>query len=497
MSTRRSHDSGPRKPLDPKQVPVANESVIPPEERVFCNRKLKMSRIRAIGFDMDHTLGVYNGPEIEELAYRCTIEKLIEKGYPERLRELVYEPELAIRGLVVDKDLGNLIKLDRYKYVTVAYHGTRRITYEERKAAYSNRRLDLALPAFHNLDTLFTIPEAVLYAQMVDLVESGAADCRWEFRPLFDDIRASIDCAHRDGTLKAVVLADLARFFIVDPDLPLTLKRMRRAGKKVFLLTNSERSYTEAVMSFILPPGPKMKTWHEYFDLICVASRKPGFFAEGTPLEFEEVEDGPKVFSGGNVQQLEAILGCQGEEVLYFGDHTYGDIMRSKKYSLWRTAMICEELESELQAAQQTRGQRRKLARLYTAKSDLQDRVHVEQERIESLRARKLDLRGHIRDEEELERVDQKIRDREKRLRTLDSQLSRRLLAIRDLEVATYSRFNRYWGRLFRSGTEMSRVGDQIEDFACVYTSKVSNFVYYPVNKYFTSPRDRMVHEIS
>lgn len=478
-----------------RRVPVASEKVIPPADRVYCNRKLKMSRIRAIGFDMDHTLAIYKGPAIEELAYRCTIDKMVEQGYPARLRKLAYVRDLAIRGLVVDKAHGNLIKLDRYKYVTLAYHGTRLLTYEERKAAYSNRRLDLALDDFHNLDTLFTIPEAVLYAQMVDMVEARDPDAGWDFRTLFGDIRTAIDTAHRDGSLKSVVLRDLPRFFEVDPDLPETLVRMRRAGKKVFLLTNSERSYTEAVMGYILPPGEHARSWRDYFDVICVSARKPGFFAEGTPLELEAA-DGYQLVTGGNVERLEALLGSRGEDVLYFGDHTFGDIMRSKKYSLWRTAMVCEELAHELEVSRRTRSLRRKLDRLYTSKSDLQDRVSVEQEILEGLRAAKLDAKGKIRDEADLEKVDRSIKEREKHLRAYDGKLSRNLLEIKELETRIYQEFNPYWGRLFRAGTEKSRVGDQIEDFACVYTAKVSNFLNYPVNKYFTSPRERMVHEI-
>ena len=34
--------------------------------------------------------------------------------------------------------------------------------------------------------------------------------------------------------------------------------------------------------------------------------------------------------------------------MLYVGDHIYGDILRSRKSSLWRTCMIVGELEAEL-----------------------------------------------------------------------------------------------------------------------------------------------------
>ena len=35
--------------------------------------------------------------------------------------------------------------------------------------------------------------------------------------------------------------------------------------------------------------------------------------------------------------------------VPYVGDHIYGDMYRAKRASVWRTAMIIQELEDELQ----------------------------------------------------------------------------------------------------------------------------------------------------
>lgn len=42
------------------------------------------------------------------------------------------------------------------------------------------------------------------------------------------------------------------------------------------------------------------------------------------------------------------MLGVKGKEVLYVGDHIYGDIVRSKKEWGWRTFLIVPELFQEL-----------------------------------------------------------------------------------------------------------------------------------------------------
>src|SRR3954451_20008695 len=65
------------------------------------------------------------------------------------------------------------------------------------------------------------------------------------------------------------------------------------------------------------------------------------------------VEEGPflrgRIYQGGNVQEFQDRAGVsQGERVLYIGDHIYGDMLRAKKSSVWRTAMILQELEDEL-----------------------------------------------------------------------------------------------------------------------------------------------------
>ena len=43
-----------------------------------------------------------------------------------------------VRGLTIDKKRGNILKIDRHKYVKVAYHGFRELSREERRAVYSD-----------------------------------------------------------------------------------------------------------------------------------------------------------------------------------------------------------------------------------------------------------------------------------------------------------------------------------------------------------------------
>ena len=57
-------------------------------------------------------------------------------------------------------------------------------------------------------------------------------------------------------------------------------------------------------------------------------------------------------------------------------------------------------------------------------------------------------------------------------------------------------RFNPRWGMLFKEGDEHSIFGAQVEDYADVYTSRVSNFLSYSPHQYFRGARALLPHEI-
>ncbi len=330
------------------------------------------------------------------------------------------------------------------------------------------------------VDTLFSLPEISLYCQLVALlhpdaptqVPSGAFEKLWRV------LREAMDELHRDNSLKARILADIPRYIRPDPALGDTLHRFRSSGKRLFLLTNSEPHYTEAVMKFLLSqPGSPYASWRDYFDLVITSARKPLFFRSDEP--FLEVDDDMQVadvgatklkrggmYLGGNFQALSTMAGLQGEEVLYVGDHIYGDILRSKRSTSWRTAMVIPEMERDLEHQVAMQPQIEEL-----------DRVEAHAFQLELDRSALL-LDG--------------IRNVE-----LNNQLKEVTQRAHDLEHEISHRFNPAWGQLFRDRAELSAFGAQSEDYACVYTSRVSNFRNYSPSFYFRSPRDRMAHELS
>ncbi len=473
--------------------------------QIYTNRALRLDHISMVGFDMDYTLAVYSMRHIEELAFRMTLERLISKcGYPEHLQQITYDHEFVIRGLVVDKDYGNLFKMDRHNYVGRCYHGRQLLPIEERRALYQNEKIRLSLPRFAWIDTLFSLPEACLYAEIIEALErpqpNGPPPEKVDYHKLYDDVRASIDEVHRDGSLKTELKKDLAKYILRDPELAPALHKLRSGGKKIFILTNSLGDYTDAVMSYLLDGQlPEYPSWRNYFDLVIVGAQKPAFFNESRP--FLELDAGGKVvnekatslergkvYEGGNLFDFERMSGHAGEAVLYVGDHIYGDIIRNRKSSLWRTCFVVQELEREIEYIDAHQPDITRLRELGHARQRIDDLINHLKLTLNALD--RAQPRGSTNPE-----VDAKRAKSKSELEALRRSLKQIVSEEQSLEEQVERGMNRCWGLCFKEGNENSRFGEQVSDYADLYTSRVSNFLYYSPMQFFRSPRDTMPHE--
>jgi 5'-nucleotidase len=475
---------------------------IPRTRRIFVNRNLKMGGIDWVGFDMDYTLAIYNQTEMDNLSIEATRTKLLARGYdPEVVGGIRYRIDFPIRGLLIDKRFGHVLKMDRFKVVQKGYHGLRELSKDEIRALYQSKKIKPTTARYHWIDTLYALSEATLYTGIVDAYEQRGEEL--DFARLFTDIRECIDEAHRDGTILDQVALDLPRYVDRDPHLAQTLHKLRSAGKKLFLLTNSRWPFTEKMMNYLLGDAmPEYPSFRHYFDVIIVASSKPAFFQERRPLMQRDGEglypatlplERGAIYEGGNLLDLEASLGVTGDRILYVGDHIYGDILRSKKESSWRTAMIIQEMEAEVQAHEACREQHAESRRLEERREELEDQLRFYQQRFKDL-TRKIDddpqrLNGASQYEVERSRVKRGVERIRGQLRAVDAEAGK-------IEREIDHRFHPYWGSLLKEANETSSFGDQVEEYACLYTSRVSNFLAYSPLQYFRSPRDLLPHEL-
>ena len=121
---------------------------------------------------MDYTLAIYKKLPMEQLQYDLTLDRLIkEHDYPAEVSELKYDASFIIRGLLVDKYTGHLIKINSHNRVKRACFGRRQLLESEIEAYYHNEKIRLSDPRFASLDTLFAMPEACLFANLVDFFQ--------------------------------------------------------------------------------------------------------------------------------------------------------------------------------------------------------------------------------------------------------------------------------------------------------------------------------------
>ena len=466
---------------------------LPPAHKLYALRTLPFGEIRAIGFDMDHTLARYRSPEIDELAFKKAARLLVrERGYSPWLLEVEYDPAFAVRGLVLDGLRGNLLKLNRERQVVRAAHGSRALSRPEMDAIYGRRRLSTAAKGFRNIDTLFEIPESHLFASLVDGLDRDILKAE-NYLQLFADVRWAIDTAHRNGEMKAEILQHREFFIPRDPQLPLALDRLKREGKKLFLLTNSDWSFTQGVLGHLLDGQDEARPlWTDYFDLVVVSSRKPAFFLE-TPEPYA-LEGRPRCFTGGHAAWLESLLGAQGEQVLYVGDHIYGDVLRSKKNASWRTLMLIPELERELKLLESKADDLRGLLRLETTRRRALRRASVLLDQWKRNRVRRHLLGPRLSPDATT------ALDHEAAHLAASAEALQRRAELQSLELDREMRgveaaFNPMWGPIFRDRDEQTRFADQIQQFACAYTGKVANLYMVDPHSTVYAPVPALPHE--
>ncbi|RJR30590.1 MAG: HAD family hydrolase [Desulfobacteraceae bacterium] len=462
---------------------------------IFCNRTLNLRAIRAIGYDMDYTLIHYRVEEWEQRSYDYLKEKLEARGWA--LKGLQFDPGLVCRGLIVDTETGNLVKANRFGFVKHALHGTETLPYEKQRKLYARTIVDLSESRWFFLNTLFSLSEGCLFAQLVDILDRKGLPEVLGYSDLHRLVREAADSAHMEGRLKGEILKDPDRFVELDPRIPQTLLDQRQSGKSLLLITNSEWNYTLSMMSYafdrFLLAG---SSWKDLFDLVIVGANKPSFFTMRNPL-FEVVnEEGHLMpciagfrpgmaYLGGSAAHVERHLGLSGDEILYVGDHMFGDVRVTKDILRWRTALILRELESEIRAAESFRESERRLAGLMDRKERLESdacRIRLE------LQRRKFGYgQGSRRSQSALQSTLLRLRSE---LAGLDQQIGP--LAKRSTELD-----NKRWGLLMRAGNDKSHLAFQVERFADVYTSRVSNFLRATPFVYLRSSRGSLPHDLA
>ena len=462
---------------------------LPPSRGLFCNRTLNLRGVRAIGYDMDYTLIHYFVDAWERAAFEHAQGVLADQGWP--VGDLTFDPDAYTLGLTFDLDLGNLVKATRFGYAVRAQHGSSALSFRELRDSYYGTVVELSDERFEFMNTLFELSRASLWCQLVELHDHAPLPGITSYVHLYRAIDQALGTVHTDGSLKAAIVAEPERFVDPDPGLVPTLRDQRLAGKQLLLITNSEWSYTQFMMSWsfdrFMPEG---ETWRDLFDIVIVAAAKPRFFSEAGPIY--RVVDEPRgllephlgplepgiVYHGGNARMVEQSLGHDPSQFLYVGDHLFGDVHVTKDLLRWRTALIARELEAEVEAASEFADESLLLRDLMAQKTE-RERIHS---RLRMARRHKV-----VADDNHAE---------------LDAEADAAAVAVAEIDEriaplarAATTQGNEAWGPLMRAGVDKSLFARQVEKYADVYTSRVSNFRAETPYGYLRAARGSLPHD--
>ncbi|CAK9824474.1 Cytosolic purine 5'-nucleotidase [Anthophora retusa] len=455
-------------------------------QRIFVNRSLHLENIKFYGFDMDYTLAEYKSPQYEQLGFTLLKDRLVSLGYPQEIKAFDYDPSFPVRGLWFDTLYGNLLKVDAYGNILVCVHGFEFLKHSQVYELYPNKFLQLDESRVYVLNTLFNLPETYLLACLIDFFTNSPQYTRdktgvkegeltMSFKSIFQDVRNAVDWIHQHGNLKTKTIENLDEYVKKDKRLPMFLNRIRESGAKVFLLTNSDYVFTDKIMTYLFdfPHGAKLdephRNWKTYFDTIVVDARKPLFFGEGTILRQVDTRTGAlklgthkgplhtgEVYSGGSCDVFTELIGAKGKDVLYVGDHIFGDILKSKKIRGWRTFLIVPELVQELH--------------VWTDKCQLFA---------------------------ELQNLDVMLGEMYKNLDSSTKEkpdISKLRASIRDVTHKMDLSYG-MMGSLFRSGSRQTFFSSQVVRYADLYAATFLNLIYYPFSYMFRAPAMLMPHE--
>ncbi|KAK5900794.1 hypothetical protein CgunFtcFv8_025725 [Champsocephalus gunnari] len=150
------------------------------------------------------------------------------------------------------------------------------------------------------------------------------------------------------------------------------------------------------------------------------------------------------------------LLEVKGKDILYVGDHIFGDILKSKKRQGWKTFLIVPELNKELL--------------IWDKKQSMF---------------------------EELKRLDFFLAELYKHLDGC-SQECPDIIAIQTrMKVLTHRMDMSYgqMGSLLRSGSSQMLFASQMLRYADLYSATCLNLLHYPFNYHFMAPPVLMPHE--
>ncbi|CAF2517704.1 unnamed protein product [Rotaria sp. Silwood2] len=456
---------------------------------IFANNELDLRKIKVYGFDFDYTLARYKST-LHSLIYDHAKKYLVKKlRYPDQLMNFAFRPGIGARGLHLDIRRGWLMKVDSYHNIQLGtvYHGMRKVSDEDVITAHHGTKLSVEEVGYLGMTSnmyqfvdIFSIPEITILRDVTQYFIDNSIPFASEY--VHFDVRV-FSSFHRTGMMHRLVGEDVETYFEENVRLKPFLQRLRNANKQLFLITNSAYWYVNRGMTYLLG-----KNWEEFFNFIICQARKPSFFgAQKRPFREININNNSKswdrvyklqkgkVYVEGNLTTLVEMTHWEGHDVLYIGDHIYGDLADLFLTHGWRTGAILEEVEVSI-------------GNLLIIKTEFiinfKDEINVINSEAYQKTIRWLNILEWLIDQLQ----DIPGRDADVIMKGWVAEREEERMKSRDY-------FNPSFGSIFRTHTVPTYFHRRLARFADVYTSNVCNFLNYSLDYIFFPRRMALAHE--
>lgn len=337
---------------------------------------LRLSDYDCVGFDLDNTLCEYRIGPMVQMIYDVLADHLVDEyGYSARHLKRPVDTGFLQRGLILDAERGNVLKLNGGGRILRATHGTRFMSDAEIVSAYgADRTWSVAETFVENfMDTwngpltekirplcdYFDIPVSLVFGRCVDGVDEVSRPLAYHIWP--DVLKGLVYMYSREnfsantGVYFPLLKSTPSLYYNKCPDYVLDWLRELKKTKKVFLVSGSHVDYANFTATQSLGPN-----WKELFDIAVFYSRKPGFFTSNRPFystddqmlnECEIVEQlrFGNIYSQGNWSDLHDLFkketGKSNPKCLYMGDNILQDVIAPSKFSNLDTIAVVEEMK--------------------------------------------------------------------------------------------------------------------------------------------------------
>lgn len=510
--------------------PRPQQRTRPSQRQIHSNRQIDMSKIKAIGFDLDFTLAVYN-TEFTRMAFNFAAQRLVDHyGYPREITSFEYEPEFALKGVFVDKFNGCILKTDELGFIKYAVHGKRQMSKANIHKLYPNRCIRLLdknySVRYALISTYFNYANLCLYCDLVAYFEHhltpsessgqpgpGAACATQEacaytdrflgtaedgpttdsgttdpnltsdtaeqvitsikarkisYESMWNDVVEAIDFCHNiEGPLKVETMRHPSKYIVHSKEVALLLRKLRACGKEVFLLTNSDAVYTHVVCRYLLG-----EDWTDAFDYIVTDSRKPKFFSAKRQFR-EMLQTGTRDGAPAYTAALALVDEPLARHKVYCGGNI--DLFHKLTGLVGREILYCgDHIEGDVTVPRSEFW--RTLLVCPEVYTDTRNLIH------------NMDLYRDLRE------IEKKEADIITKYALGDPVAEADKTVLEDVKVrvkAITSRIdllnNRYFGNIFSTSSNLSWYGGQTKSLCDLYTSTIVNLLNYPAKYVFGS----------